>query len=116
MTGLAAVTGFSRRPDDVAAARQFLVGIARNSEARLPTYGQVADVYGGIPRAVGAVLNSISRDCEHAGEPDLTALVIDQQTHLPGSFNEAPVEPGSLNESRWKDELVRIRTYDWPLE
>ena len=57
-----------------------------------------------------------SRDCEHAGEPDLTALVIDQQTHLPGSFNEAPVEPGSLNESRWKDELVRIRTYDWPLE
>ena len=70
-----------------------LVGIARASGARLPTYGQVAAVDAGVPRAAGAVLNSISRDCEHAGEPDLTALVVDQQTHLPGTFNGAPVEP-----------------------
>ena len=113
---MAAVTGFSRRPDDVAVARQFLIGVARDSDARLPTYGQVAAVYAGIPRAAGAVLNSISRDCVHAGEADLTALVVDQQTHLPGTFNGAPVEPGSPNESRWKEELVRIRTYDWPPE
>ena len=113
---MAAVTGFSRRPEDVAAARQFLVGIARDSGARLPTYGQVAAVYAGIPRAAGAVLNSISRDCEHAGEPDLTALVVDQRTHLPGTFDGAPVEPGSPNESRWRQELVGIRTYDWPSE
>jgi hypothetical protein len=107
------VTGFSRRPQDVAAARVFLIAAVRRPEPELPTYGEVAAAYGGIARAVGPVLNTIARDCDMASEPDLSALVVDRRTRLPGTFSGEPVEAGSSNETRWRDELRKIRLHNW---
>jgi hypothetical protein len=107
------MTGFSRRPLDVEAARGFLIDVARDPGAELPTYGRLASAYGGIARGAGPVLNSIARDCDRAGEPDLTALVVDGGTHLPGTFKGRPVEAGSPNETQWQQELVRIRGHAW---
>lgn len=107
------MTGFSRRPHDVDAARRFLIGCAHRDVKELPTYGEVAAVYGGIARATGPVLNSVSRDCELAGEPDLTALVVDKSSGLPGTFQGQPVVAGSASEATWHDELARIRRHAW---
>lgn len=113
MWDVVGMTGFSRRPNDVDAARNFLIEIAQQPEVELPTYGQVAAVYGGIARGAGPVLNSIVRACDQAGEPDLTALVVDRQTQRPGTFKGQPVEPGSRIEIGWHEELMRIRRHDW---
>ena len=107
------MTGFSRRPQDVNAARRFLVSCVTRDDEKLPTYGEVAAVYGGIARAVGPVLNTIARDCEVAGEPDLTALVVDKSTRLPGAFSSQPVIAGTAHEARWRHELARIRSHAW---
>jgi hypothetical protein len=107
------MTGFSRRPHDVDAARRYLIACIDRDDADLPTYGEVAAVYGGIARAVGPVLNTIARDCEKAGEPDLTALVVDKTTRLPGTFLGRPVLAGQASESRWRDELTRLRRQSW---
>ena len=108
------VTGYSRRPQDVDAARRYLIEVATGAEGEsLPTYGDVAAVYGGIARAVGPVLNTIARDCEQANQPDLSALVVDRGSGLPGTFDGRPVEPGSPQESAWRAELDRIRRHDW---
>ncbi len=50
----------------------------------MPRYGEVAEVYGGIARAVAPVLNSVARDCAAAGEPDLSALVVLSDTGCRG--------------------------------
>ncbi len=95
--------------------RRYLVDVASRvgDDQPLPTYGDVAAVYGGIARAVGPVLNSIARDCDQAGEPDLTALVVDRGTQLPGTFDGRPVAPGSAQEAAWRTELDKIRRQDW---
>jgi hypothetical protein len=107
------VTGFSRRPQDVDAAKRFLIPCVDRDDRDLPTYGEVAAAYGGIARAVGPVLNSIARDCEAAQEPDLTALVVDKGTRLPGTFLGQPVIAGTASETRWHHELARIRRHAW---
>lgn len=107
------MTGFSRRPHDVDTARQFLIGCAARPDGPLPTYGEVADSYGGIARAAGPVLNSIARDCERAGLPDLTALVVDKASGLPGTFLGRPVVAGTAHEERWRSEVARIRRHAW---
>lgn len=93
--------------------RQFLISCAARGDDEFPTYGEVAAVYGGIPRAVGPVLNTIARGCEMAGEPDLTALVVDKSTRLPGTFLGRPVIAGATSEARWRDELARIGRQSW---
>src|SRR4051812_14676036 len=105
--------GFSRRPQDVDAARRFLISCVDRDDEELPTYGEVAAAYGGIARAAGPVLNSIARDCELAAEPDLTAMVVDKSTRLPGTFRGKPVIADDATEARWRAELARIRTHDW---
>ena len=107
------MTGFSRRPDDVDTARRFLIECANRDIEDLPTYGELAAAYGGIARAAGPVLNSLARDCQRAREPDLTALVVDKRTRLPGTFRGKPVVAGSQGETAWRDELARIRGHDW---
>ena len=69
-------TPYSRRPEVVAAVRAFLISVRDRPDDLLPRYGEVAEVYGGIARAVAPVLNSVARDCAQAGEPDLSALVV----------------------------------------
>ena len=107
------MTGCSRRPQDVDTARRFLISCVDRDDRDLPTYGEVAAAYGGIARAVGPVLNTIARDCEAAQEPDLTALVVDKGTRLPGTFLGQPVVAGTASEARWHDELARIRRHTW---
>jgi hypothetical protein len=107
------MTGYSRRPHDVDTARRFLISCVDRSDGDLPTYGEVAAAYGGIARAAGPVLNSIAQDCERAAEPDLTALVVDKNTRLPGTFRGQQVIAGDASEARWRAELTRIRTHDW---
>jgi len=98
----------------VAATREYLISAALQDETTpLPTYGDVAALYGGIARAVGPVLNSIARECDQEGQPDLTALVVDKGTAMPGSFDGHIVQPGSSNEFAWRAELYRIRSHDW---
>jgi hypothetical protein len=93
--------------------RAYLIGASALPEDRLPTYGDVAALYGGIARGVAPVLNSIARDCEAAGEPDLTALVVDRDSRRPRSFEGRPVEPGTHVEVRWRQELARLRKHVW---
>jgi len=62
------MTGFSRRPHDVDAARRFLIGCADRDVKELPTYGEVAAVYGGIARAAGPVLDSLLGAAERVAQ------------------------------------------------
>lgn len=110
---VSAAIRYSRRPQDVATARSYLVEVARGSMDPLPTYGDVARTFGGIARAVAPILNSIARDCCQTGEPDLSALVVDASTRLARSFGGVPVEPGTVSELQWRAELDRIRAHSW---
>ncbi len=109
-------TPYSRRPEWVAATRAFLVSVRHRPDSELPRYGEVAEVYGGIPRAVAPVLNAVARDCAAAGEPDLSALVVLSETGLPGRLNGEVVDPQDpRSRSAWLAELRRIRGHDWKL-
>lgn len=80
----------------------------------MPRYGEVAAVYGGVARAVGPVLNSIAADCESAGEPDLSALVVLESTGLPGRLRGEVLDPTDASaRTAWLDELDKIRRYPW---
>jgi hypothetical protein len=107
------MTGFSRRSKDVDVARRFLISCVDRDDQELPTYGEVAAAYGGIARAAGPVLNSIAQDCEMAAEPDLTVLVVDRSTRLPGTFRGQPVVAGDTSEANWRAEVARVRAHDW---
>lgn len=105
---------FSRRPHDVAAARAFLLTTLHRPDAELPRYGEVAASYGGIPRAVAPVLNSIAKECAERGEPDLSAVVVLESSGLPGMLAGEPLDPhDSSARARWHAELRRIRAYSW---
>ncbi len=107
-------TPYSRRPDAVAAVRSFLISVQDRPEAQMPRYGEVADVYGGIARAVAPVLNSVARDCARAGEPDLSALVVLADTGLPGRLNGEVLDPTKAGaRAAWQAELQRIRRHPW---
>ncbi len=86
-------TPYSRRPEWVAATRVFLIAVRDRPDSELPRYGEVAEVYGGIPRAVAPVLNAVARDCAAAGEPDSSALVVLSDTGLPGRLNGEVLDP-----------------------
>ena len=90
-----------------------LIGAAQRVPPNLPTYGEMAATYGGIARGAGPVLNSIKRGCDTAREPDLSALVVDLATGLPGMFRGQPVDAHEETDARWRDELQRIRNWDW---
>ena len=107
-------TPYSRRPDWVAATREFLVSVRQRQDADLPRYGEVAAVYGGNARAVAPVLNAVARDCGKAGEPDLSALVVLSSTGLPGRLDGLEVDPRDRKTlAAWQTELERIRSYSW---
>ena len=89
------MTRFSRRPNDVAAARQLLIDSRHRAD--LPTSGELANVIGGIARGVAPVLNSVARDCHERAEPDLSVLVVDARSGLPGSVGGHP--------SRWESDV-----------
>jgi 5-methylcytosine-specific restriction protein A len=104
----------SRRPDDVRIGRAFLVSVRGRSELDLPNYEEFASSYGGIAQGAGPVLNSIAAACIASGEPDLSALVVAEDTRLPGSFNGQPLRPGdSVGVSTWRQMLAEIRGYPW---
>ena len=87
-------TPYSRRPEVVAAVRDFLISVRGRQDDLLPRYGEVADVYGGIARAVAPVFDSLAKDCAQAGEPDLLAVVVLSKTGLPGRLNSGLLNPG----------------------
>ncbi len=95
-------TRYSRRPNRVAAARVFLLTTLDRRDDQLPRYGEVAAAIGGVARAVAPVLNSIAKQCENRGEPDLSALVVLSGSGLPGDArgaagrSERPERPGAL--------------------
>ncbi len=108
-------TRYSRRPQDVAAVREFLIPVRDRLEDRLPRYGEVAELYGGIARAVAPVLNCVARDCTPAGEPDLCALVVLADTGLPGRLNSQVLDPSDLGaRTAWRAELERVRSFARP--
>jgi hypothetical protein len=107
-------TPYSRRPDWVAATREFLISVRHRPDSDLPRYGEVAQVYGGIARAVAPVLNAVARDCAAAGEPDLSALVVLSSIGLPGRLNGQALDPqDSSARSAWLAELERVRRHRW---
>jgi hypothetical protein len=107
-------TRYSRRPDDVAAARAFLLTTLDRPDDQLPRYGEVAAAIGGIARAVAPVLNSVAKECEECGEPDLSAVVVLSGTGLPGMLHGRPLDPDDASaRTRWQAELQRVRSYPW---
>ncbi len=108
-------TRYSRRPKDVAAARAFLLTTLDRPDDQLPRYGEVAGAIGGVARAVAPVLNSVAKECEDRGEPDLSALVVLSLSGLPGMLGGQPVDPTDPSvRERWRSELQRVRAYPWP--
>jgi len=103
----------SRRPDSVVAARQFLIAVARSDNDVLPTYQDVADAYGGIARAVAPVLMSVAADCAAAGEPDLTALVVEQATGRPAALQGVAFTGQPAQEATWASLIAQLRAYPW---
>ena len=107
-------TPYSRQSEVVAAVRDFLISVRGRPDDLLPRYGEVADVYGGVARAVAYVLNSVARDCAVAGEPDLSALVVLADTGLPGRLNGEVLDPQDATAfTAWQAELQRIRHHGW---
>lgn len=108
-------TPYSRRPEWVAATRAFLISVRHRPDSEMPRYGEVAEVYGGIARAVAPVLNAVARDCAAAGEPDLSALVVLANTGLPGRLNGEVLDPQDPQARvSWQAELQRVRDHTWP--
>lgn len=108
-------TPYSRSPEAIASTRAFLMSVRERSEDDLPRYGEVAQLYGGIARAVAPVLNAVARDCAEAGEPDLSALVVLSDTGLPGRLKGQVVDPQDPRaHAAWCSELARIRAFEWP--
>ncbi len=108
-------TRYSRRPNDVAAARAFLLTTLDRPDDQLPRYGEVAAAIGGVARAVAPVLNSIAKQCQDRGEPDLSALVVLSGSGLPGMLGGHPVDHSDPTvRERWRNELQRVRVYPWP--
>ena len=107
-------TPYSRQPEVVAAVRDFLISVRGRPDDLLPRYGEVADVYGGIARAVAPVLNSVARDCAVAGEPDLSAPVVLESAGFAGRLNGVVVEPQDPRaQTAWLAELCRHRSSEW---
>lgn len=108
-------TRYSRRPQDVAAARAFLLTTLDRPDGQLPRYGEVAAAIGGIARAVAPVLNSVASECEQRGVPDLSAVVVLGGTGLPGMLHGQPLDAGDATaRTRWQAELQRVRAHPWP--
>lgn len=98
---------------DVLALRYFLLGALRRDDVHLPTYTELARLFGGIPQGQGRLLNALAEECEGRGEPDLTCLVVGAN-RLPSKFEGQPVERGSDAEQRWRTALTALRSFDWP--
>ncbi len=92
-------------------ARAFLISVRHRPDSDLLRYREVAEVHGGVARAVAPVLNAVARDCATAGEPDLSALVVLSDTGLPGRLNGELVDPKARTARL--AELGRIRRHDW---
>ena len=110
-------TRYSRRPDDIAAGRAFLLSVVHRPDQELHRYAEFAGSYGGIARAAAPVLNSIARDCAAQGQPDLSVLVVRSETALPGMVDGHHVEhenPASIQ--RWHAELTRVRQFQLPVK
>lgn len=107
-------TRYSRRPEEVGAAREFLLTTVHRPEQQLPRYGEVADAIGTVPRAVAPVLNSVAKQCHERGEPDLSVLVVLRGTGLPAMLHGEPVDPeDAAVRQRFLDELARVRQHNW---
>lgn len=104
----------SRLVADAVDVRRFLVDCRSRNDDALPTYGEVAAVCGRAPNGLGQLLEFIYRDCLDHDEPDLTSLVVNQQTRLPGKFKGRYAVDGQVDTAGWQAMLARIREYDWP--
>ena len=83
-----------RRPEVV--TQECLIAQRNRSHERMPRYGEVAALYGGVARGAVPVLNAIANDCAKSSEPDLSALVVADKSSLNGTLLD-PVEAGSLD-------------------
>jgi hypothetical protein len=70
------VTKAGRGEDPVTVARRFLIRAVSRGHGSLPTYGELAAVYGDAPTVLSPLLQAVASDCAKRGEPDLTALLV----------------------------------------
>lgn len=99
---------------DAIDVRRFLLGCLDRPTDSLPTYKEVGAVCGRVPPGLGQLLDFIYDDCRAHGEPDLTALVVNQRTRLPGKFGGRYAVDEQMDSRAWWDELRRVRSYSWP--
>jgi alkylated DNA nucleotide flippase Atl1 len=101
---------YSQQEENKAAHRAqqiylILIGLAHNRQTA--TYGQIADLLGyDGAGTLAAILGRIMRWCEENGLPALTALVVNQETGLPGEGLSASDDCSS------ERELI-YRKIDW---
>ncbi len=79
---------YSHRPDDVTAARRFLIDARDRQEGTLPTYEEFVSIFGNVPQRAASVLNSIAAICANNGEPDLTVLVVRARVGLEERYED----------------------------
>ena len=105
---------------------QRLVEIARKNGPPIG-YGEIFDIMGlergnHAANQAGRLLDDINQHAHLLGKPMLSALVVNQQTHMPGGgfyglavrFGKLPANSTDQQKAEfWKKELARVYTADW---
>ena len=107
----------SRLVADAADVRRFLVKCRGRTDEALRTYGEVQLPFvDARPTASDSCwTTSTGIVSTGMGEPDLTALVVNRETRLPGKFGSRYADAGRMEvEGLWRAMLARVTSYDWP--
>src|SRR3712207_2409458 len=89
--------------------REFLVAVVSGAEDHLPTYGEVAAAVGCPPMSLGRLLDEVLADCKRRNEPDLTAIVVNARSRLPGKFKGMRTDLQPPDVASWRQEVQKVR-------
>jgi hypothetical protein len=94
------------------AVRCFLLGALRRADSTLPTYGDLAKLFGGAPNGQGPLLERVAQQCAERDEPDLTVLVVNR-SGLSRKFEGLEVQPDTSAVDRWRAAVKAAREFSW---
>jgi hypothetical protein len=80
----------------------------RAKSGRTIFYGELGEEVGIPPRGPWKpILDEIAREETARGRPDITFLVINKQTGLPGQIGFRPARPPTLDQRRMADDVIQ---------
>lgn len=94
------------------AVRCFLLGALPREQSELPTYGDLAKLFGGVPNGQGPLLERLANQCAERREPDLTVLVVNKNG-LPSRFERRNFDRDPQTVKRWRAAVRRAQKFPW---